>query len=293
MRIPRKDEDKPRNWLRALLLMICTTFLWFASEAVFAKLRHYSIVQVVWTRYSIHLMCMLVLLGPRKVIRHARTKKLKLQIGRGALMIAMPILGVVAITNMGVAEFMAVFWLLPLLVLAIAQFFTIQQVHLRYWLVAIIAYLGVLAIFRPASELLDGEIFFALGSASSFSLYIVFTHQLQKTQSLNTNLLYTALVVVCFMTPALPYFWQVPSVVDGIKMCMLGVFGLAALWCIEKALEISWPADLAPVLFLFPLLGVTVRLLLSGSMPNPPIAIGSLMVIASLLAHHFMEIRQS
>lgn len=290
MQFSRIDEDNRRNWSRALILLICATLFWFALEVTFATLRQYSIVQIVWTRYCVHLFCMLILLGPQRALRHARTEKARLQIGRGTLMIIMPILGVAAITRVRVAEFMTVFWLLPLLVMVIAQFFTGRRIHLRYWAVSIMAYLGVLVIFRPGPELFNREVLFALGSGSSFSLYIVLTHRLQETQSLITNLLYTALVVICPLTLVVPYFWQTPSLIDGTKMFMMGVLGLATLWCLEKALELSQPVDLAPVLFLFPLWRVFVRVLSSGSMPSPSTIIGSLMVIASLVAHHLLEI---
>ncbi len=289
MQVPKTGENRSANWSRTILLMLCVTLLWFAMEIVFTSLSRYSIVQIVWTRYCIHLFCLLVLLGPQRLLRHAGTQQVLLHIGRGAMMIIMPVLGVVAMSRMKMPEFMAVFWLLPLLVVAMARAQCRQPIRLRYWGVCTMAYLGVLAIFHPGPALFDMNVLLAFGAGSSFSIYIVLTHRLQKTENIQTNLIYTALVVVCPLTLVLHPYWQTPSPMDATKMILMGMLGLATLWCLEKALERSGPADLAPVLFLFPLWGFLARLVLSGSGAGLSAIIGALVVAASLLAHSLFQ----
>jgi EamA domain-containing membrane protein RarD len=289
MQVPKTDEVGSANWSRTLLLMLCVTLLWFAMEVVFASLSRYSIVQIVWTRYCIHLFCMLLVLGPQRFLRSAGTQRAVLHIGRGALMIIMPVLGVVAMSRMRVAEFMAVFWLLPLLVVAMARLQCRHRIHLRYWAVCIMAYAGVLAIFRPGAAIFNTDVLLAFGSGSSFGIYIVLTHRLQKSESIQTNLLYTALVVICPLTLVLHHYWQTPSPMDAVRMIIMGILGLATLWCLEKAMERCGPEDLAPVLFLFPLWGFLARRIYSGSGAGLTAIIGALVVAASLLVHSLFQ----
>jgi drug/metabolite transporter (DMT)-like permease len=268
--------------------MVCATFFCFAAEAAYSTVRHHAIVQVVWTRYSVHLLTLLLLLGPRRFYRRIGTRRLGLHVTRGLLMIAMPFFGFAALANMAGAEFKAVFWLLPLSIVAISGIKGGRRIRIWHWLVITAAYLGLLVIFRPDPMLFNIEMLFALGSSLSFGIYIVLTYRLQTTERLSTNLIYTALAVVGPLTPLLPRYWQMPSLVDGIKMFIVGVLGLTCLWFIEKALEYSLPASLAPVLYLIPLWGLTVRLLWKGIVPGLPMIFGAAVVLACLLSHYLL-----
>ena len=286
-------EGSHKNWTRAFLLMVGATFFCFAAEAAYSTVRHHSIVQVVWTRYSVHLLSMVLLLGPRRFYRRIATDRLGLQIARGVLMIAMPFFGFAALAGMGGAEFKAAFWLLPLFIVALSRIDGSRRVQAWHWFVIAAAYVGLQVIFRPDPLSFNIDVGFALGSSLSFGLYIVLTHRLQTTESLATNLIYTALAVVCPLTLLLPWFWQMPSLVDSVKMFMVGILGLASLWFIEKALEYSLPARLAPVLFLIPLWGMTARYIWKGIMPELPVISGAMVVAASLLSHYLLMARAS
>lgn len=65
--------------------------LWIVVEEIPALLSpSYSLYQVVWMRYGVHLLFLLLYLAARGKLTLVRTAQPGLQIGRGLLMLAMP-----------------------------------------------------------------------------------------------------------------------------------------------------------------------------------------------------------
>lgn len=61
---------------RAILLMLCTVLCFSVLETTAKYLtRFYPVPQVVWGRYTVHLVLMLVLLGPRMRLNLVRTSQ--------------------------------------------------------------------------------------------------------------------------------------------------------------------------------------------------------------------------
>ena len=76
---------------RAMLLMLGFVTLWALIEAMAAHvLRRYSPYQVVWTRYAVHLLLMLLVWGWRQPATLWRTGRPVFQLARSLLMLGMP-----------------------------------------------------------------------------------------------------------------------------------------------------------------------------------------------------------
>jgi len=265
------------------LFMLAAMFLWVVLEAINATLHGYAALQIVWTRYGTHLLLMVMAFGPRHGFDLVKTGRRPLQIVRGLLMLAMPSSYVLAARTMHGSDLLSIFWLAPLITLALGHTLLGERAPWRWWLTTLLAYLGTLPIFSPGSGVLAPGSLFAIGMAASMSLYLVLTRSLSRTEALLTNLFYTAAAVFCPLSVALPAFWRPPTLGDGTKMIVIGLLGFAALWLLEKALGKSPASELAPIIYTQPLWTLAARSLGLGRWPSVSAITGGIVLCGCLL----------
>ncbi|MEZ5286496.1 MAG: EamA family transporter [Vicinamibacterales bacterium] len=120
---------------RAQVWMFVFVTTWAVVELLAGGvLRAYSPYQVVWTRYAVHLVLLLAVVGPREAATLWRTRRVGYQVARSMLMVGMPASWVVS-GQLGVdgRTVMAVFWTSPLLVLALAAIVLRERAPWQVW----------------------------------------------------------------------------------------------------------------------------------------------------------------
>lgn len=265
---------------RGMLLATAFAALWALVELIAGGvLSRYSPYQVVWTRYAVHLLAMLLILGWSAPASLARTSRPFFQILRSLLMLVMPASWVIA-RQIGVNgdEIMSVFWLSPLLVMVFAAWLLGERVSLLFWCAGAMACIGAAIVFRPAGLPLSWHLVLPLAMAASFSLYIVMTRSL-RSETTRANLFYTALGVFIVLTPFMPAVWIMPSPGDLVAMVCVGLFGALTLLATDRmaaAAPVSLSAPLLALQLVFMYAGVA---LLTKSVPDLLVLVG-LTVIA-------------
>jgi len=235
----------------SMLMMVAFGALWAVLEAVATHLnRSYSPFQVVWTRYAVHLAFMLAVWGWREPFSLVRTRRPVLQLARSMLMLVMPAAFVFGlIRGLSPNTIMAVFWVMPLLVLVLSAAFLAESASWAVWLAAGGATLGALLLLSPqppARSWLWPA--WPLVMSASFSLYVVMTRVL-RSETTRANLFYTAFGVFVALTPLIPSVWVTPSRHDFAIMAAIGVIGWVSLYCLDRlaaAAPVTESAPLAP-----------------------------------------------
>ncbi len=259
---------------RAILLISAAALLWAAIEVIGALLPDSpSPYQVVWVRYAVHLSFLVVVFGPHYRSRLWRTTHIWRQLGRGLLMLGMPICFILSVQHFSVTGTWAVFWLTPLLVLGLAAILLHQRSGWLVWVATAAAYAGALILLRPHHELLSPALILPIGMALCFTLYLV-ASRLLRSEAILPSLFYTALAVFVPLSVRLPAFWRPLSWAGGLGMASIGLLGLLLIFCLDKALELAPLTVIAPFLLATPLWeagldgllgsGVWSRLFLSG-----------------------------
>ena len=260
------------------LLAVC----WVFVEGLPALLAPgYSLYQVVWMRYAVHLLFMLLVLGPRQGWGLLRTDRPLLQVGRGLLMLAMPVCFIEALNVIKVGNLLAVFWVAPLLVLALAAVIERDRAALLTWLAAAAALAGVTMILRPNGSFPPAGLLLALGMAGSYALYVVLTRTLRSDHT-HTNLFYTAACVFVPLTAVMPLVWKQPAPMDLLVMGAVGLVGLALLWALDRATALAPVSWIAPFLLLPPVAGLAVDTLRLRDLPGRLALAGAALVLGSL-----------
>ncbi|WP_248765328.1 DMT family transporter [Pseudomonas protegens] len=231
------------------IALICLAVLLFASHDTLSKYlsAFYPIVMVVWARYVVHTLLMLVVFVPRSGFSAVvRTKRPGLQLLRALCLIGTSLLFTTGLRYIPLAEATAVNFLAPLLVTALSVPFLGERVSRAQWLAVLTGFVGVLIVVRPGGALFTPAILLPLGSALCFGFYQLLTRKLSDVDSPTTSNFLTGILNSLVMSALLPFFWSTPTLVHGLFMIGLGTCGMLGHMLLTQAFRHAAPAMLAP-----------------------------------------------
>jgi drug/metabolite transporter (DMT)-like permease len=270
---------------RAAALVLVASFAGSLVEIVAGPvLSRYSPYQVVWSRYAIHLLVVMLWTG-----RSApwRTRRPGRHLLASACMLAMPHYFVVGSRSVPAENVWAFFWISPLLALAIGWLALGERPALPAWLTAAACFPASLLIFGdlpvpPASDLLP-----PLAMALSFAVYIVVVRSLRE-ESMATKLFYTAAGVFIALSPAMPGLFVLPDLRAVLAQIGIALLGLAFLAFLDRALEGAPVATMSPFLYGGPLFHVVILAVL-GVVPGRRWTLATVILVGALLLAYRRE----
>lgn len=231
------------------ILLICLAVLLFASHDTLSKYLSgfYPIVMVVWARYVVHTLLMLVVFVPRSGFSAVvRTKRPGLQFLRAMCLIGTSLFFTTGLRYIPLAEATAVNFLAPLLVTALSVPLLGEHVTRRQWLAVLGGFVGVLIVIRPGGALFTPTIVLPLCSALCFGFYQLLTRKLTGIDSPTTSNFLTGIINSLIMSALLPFFWSTPSWPHAVFMIGLGTCGMLGHMLLTQAFRHAAPAMLAP-----------------------------------------------
>jgi drug/metabolite transporter (DMT)-like permease len=235
----------------SMKLTVAFVALWAAEEAMTARLLgRYGLNQVVWLRFVLHLLFLWVLFGRHDVASLWRTKRPWCQLARSSMLVGMPVCWILGMQRgLSPAVLMSVFWLAPLLILCLAQWFLRERASHEVWLAVGMACVGVFASTGPHILPRPHLLAFPFGMALCFSLYVVMTRSLHSEPT-HTNLFYAGLGVFLLLTPLIPLNWVTPTLSDLLVHLGVALLGLGALYALERLTAAAPVSNSAPLVYL-------------------------------------------
>jgi len=269
--------------LQGIGFVILSALFWAGMELTGSFVpQGFKALEVVWVRYGIHLIFMLIVFGPRYRTGLVRTHALKLQLFRPVFMIGMPLCFLIGLKFMPFADVWSLFWIAPFLTLLFAAVLLHEQINIVQWLTMVVAIFGAIEIYHLQPGLLHWTIIFPLGMAFCFSGYLILTRALREQQTV-TNLFYTALVVFLPWSLGLPYFWHPLTRIAFYAMASIGILGFWSLYFLDKAYEIAPVSTVTPFLFSEPIFIVIFSYFLFRTVPSMMAIVGSVLLAIIIL----------
>ena len=269
----------------AMALMVGFAAAWvLAEEIVGRRLQgHYPLMQIVWCRYAVHLLALLLLFGWRDPARLWRTQRPVFHLLRSLCMLVMPLSFALALyAQLRPTSVWAVFWLAPLGALLLARWVLREPVAPAVWVATAVATLATLVALTPGRDVASARALLPLLMALSFAVYLAMTRRLTG-EAVRANLFYTALGVFLALTPVMPAIWVMPSARDALVLAGIGLIGLLGLWLLDRAVALA-PLQASSPFVLSHLLGVlAVGWYLNGHLPARS-GLASAAVLATTLA---------
>jgi drug/metabolite transporter (DMT)-like permease len=279
---PQPFVSEPENSRRAMVLMVTFGFLWVVVEFAFGSrlAGQYNLMQVVWSRYAVHLAMLLLMFGWRRPERLWRTTRPVYHMTRSLLMLVMPASFALAVGQGTTPNTVsAVLWLSPLLIVGIARIMLGERVTWWMWASAGVGALAAVVMYEPSLPQSPWLLVLPTLMALSFSVYVVMTRAL-RFEDVRANLLYTALGVFLVLTPLMPVVWVTPSLHDAAVMAAIGVLGLIGLLALDRSAASAPVSAVAPVLYLHVVGMAGAALMLYGNQPSRQTLSGAAVIVA-------------
>lgn len=147
-----------------MLYMVVGALLWAAVESIGVLLAdtHHPL-QIVGVRYATHLALLEAVFVPRRGAAIVHTARPRLQVARGLLMLLMPLCFLAALAMAEPADVLSVFWIVPLLTMALSTWILRERIEIWIWPVALGGWAGALLLLRPGSGIIGIGMLPALG----------------------------------------------------------------------------------------------------------------------------------
>ena len=261
----RTQDDNVKSGIAWMLL----TTLFFVSLDAVAKhlVSSYPVLQVVWARFLLHMILVVLILGPR--LRHfARSANPSLQIVRSILLLATTVLFFSGVRLLPLADASAILFISPILLSILAIPFLGEKVGPYRWAAIFVSFLGALVVVRPGVGVMGVGALFLLGCACSNAFYQLITRMLRGTDEARTTLFYTGLAGTVGTSLAVPLVWIPIAPGDWPLFAAMGVFGCLGHFTLIKAFQSAPATVVAPFSYASLIWAILLGFFVFGDLPD-------------------------
>ena len=235
-----------------ILLMLGAGLCFAALDATSKHLTQtFSVPMLVWARYTVHFVLMLIFLGPSMRARLIATQRPVALTARALMLVGTTGFAMAGISIMPLAESTALLFVTPLIVVMLASGLLKESVSAGRWIAVAAGFAGALLIARPGGALSTQGIILMSLAAGCYAIYQVQTRQMSLTESTVTMLFYTALVGTVAMSLATPLFWRgpMPDAWQGLGIASLGIYGGTGHLLMTRAYRHAPASALSPFIY--------------------------------------------
>jgi drug/metabolite transporter (DMT)-like permease len=155
-----------------------------------------------------------------------------------------------------------------------------------------VAFLGVLIVIRPGTDVFQWASVYMLGSAICYALYQILTRRVAGHDAPETSAVYSALVGTVVLSVALPFVWTpIESWADAALLFSLGIIGGTAHYFVARAMVYAQASIIAPFGYWQLIGSVIVGYMISGYLPDAFTWIGASIIICAGLYIAWSETR--
>lgn len=269
--------------LRGVALFALATAVLSLMDATAKHLSHeLSFAQVAWSRYFGHVAIIAAIFLPRRGLALLATRRLPMQLFRSALMLACTLLFFAAISVMPLADAVAISFLSPLLVVALAAPLLGERIGVRRWIAVAVGFAAAILIVRPGAGAVHWGAVLVLVMCVAYAIYLITTRMLAATDDMMTTLFYSGVVGVVPLTLALPFFWVAPSSLqDWLLFAAVGPLGAVGHWLVIRAHHAAEAATLAPLNYMSLLWATIFGFAIFGDFPDGFTLAGAAVLVAT------------
>ncbi|MGO4570508.1 DMT family transporter [Microvirga sp. 2TAF3] len=275
---------------RGTILMVVSTVFFACSDVVTKELAgKLPAIEVAWLRYVTFLLLVIPLLltsGGGSVLRSHRPG---LQVLRGLGMVGSALLFTAGLPYLPVAEATAIYFISPIVIMALSIPFLGEMVGWRRWSAAFVGLVGVLLIIRPGTSAFEMAALLPLLGATCWAIAAVVTRKMSGRDQAATTLAYSALVGVVLLTVLLPFAWVTPDWHEIALGLGMGVLSTMGHWLVILAYRHANASTIAPLSYVQLLWAGVLGYLVFGSVPDSWTVAGAAIIALSGLYTAYRE----
>ena len=241
-----------------------------------------SVAVVVWARYVFQLAFLVPLIALRfSSWRDLRVRRPGYQLLRGGLMLASAMAFFTALARMPLVDTLALFFVSPLVVTALAPVWLRERVGWQRGAAVIVGFVGVLILLRPGTAVFEPVALLALASGAIHGAYLIVTRKLAGTAPPLVTIGYSAIIGGAAMSVWVLPSWTPPEPQQVGLMVALGAAAAVGQYLVAKAFDYAPAAWLAPVGFAEIVTATVVGFAFFGDLPDMVAWVGVAIVVGS------------
>lgn len=270
-----------------VLLVIVTTVLFSAHDAVSKYLiAFFAIPLLVWARYLIYVVIMLVGVAPSMGREMFVTRRPRLMIFRAFLLVCVSVLFQNTLKALPLAEATALIFITPLLVALLAGPMLGEKVRLKTWLATAAGFAGVLLIAKPGGSMNFVGVGYALATSLCYAFYQILTRKLADSEPPMRQLFFTAFVGAIVMSLMVPAYWTgvLPTPSQGLLILALGLTAGIGQFLLIRAFHVTAASTVSPLLYFQLVWAMLLGWAIFGQLPDLLTTAGMLVIGGSCLS---------
>jgi drug/metabolite transporter (DMT)-like permease len=267
-----------------ILAIFCAVFL-FVMTDVIAKWygeMGFPPNEIVFFRYAFGVIPVGYLVW-RSGVDSLRTRHPYAHALRAGLIVSALGLFFSAISLMPLAEAVAVAFVAPLFVTSLSVPLLGEHVGIRRWVAVFLGFVGALIVLQPGTGAFRPEALLVVGSALSFSLAMILTRKMTRTETTISLFSYTTIGATLISAPFLGFAWQTPGTVHLLGFLVLGVVSSVAAFLIIVAYKNAPASVIAPFEYTALIWASLAGWVIWNEQPESTVWIGATIIILSSL----------
>jgi len=279
----------------AILLVAGSVFCFTMLDAITRfTTQLYSVPLLVWARYLVQTLAMLIWLGPTMRLGMIRTERLPLQIVRAIVVLASSLLFVTALRSLPLAEATALNYCTPVIVVVMGRLFLKEPMTPARIAFVVAGAIGMLLIVRPGTAVFQGAAAYALLAALCYAGYQILT-RLLAGENPRVLLFYPAVIGTLVMSALAPGFdW--PAAMPWTHVALIvagGLFGTAGHFLFILAFRHAPASAITPFTYMQLVWATLVGWVLYQHFPDATAIAGMLVIAGSGFAIAIFERRRA
>ena len=290
---PPAPAATPNRALAGILFMLAASSMFPVMNGLVQVLSaRYSTEQIVWARAASHFAFVLAIFVPPLGIAVVRTTQLKWQIIRSMVHLLSMLCFFSGVKYLPLAKAASISFTAPFIVALLAWPMLGERMSRGRLLAVVVAFLGVLVIIRPGSDVFHWASLLMLGSAFCYALYQILTRLVAGHDSAETTAVYSALAGTVVMSLWVPFVWTpIASWADAAVLFSLGIIGGIAHYFVARAMVYAQASIIAPFGYWQLVGSVIVGYIISGYLPDAFTWLGAGIIICAGLYIAWNETR--
>lgn len=245
----------------------------------------YSPVQVVWARYTGHMLVLgayLLMLGwPRCRAIMASVESLPGQFVRGLLLLAASTFAFLAFRELPLLQVYVINFSAPLLVTLLAIPLLRERVTPARGLAVAVGFVGVVIAVGPVDWRAQPAALLPFGMAFCFALYQLATRRFGRNDHPLASLFYAGLAGALVSSLAVPFFWSPIALGDIPLFLVVGTLGAVSQLGLIMAMRCAPASLVSPFLYLQIVWATVSGYLVFGDVPLLETYLGAILIIGA------------
>lgn len=250
-------------------------------------IRDVGTAQLMWVRFTFQGVLLTLIAGPLGIRERLVSRRPELHVLRSVLQLTGSFTFIVSLAYLTLAEANAISFASPLMLAAMSRIFLGERASVDRVVAIAIGFIGVLIVIRPASGVFQWAALLPLVTAVTIAGSHILTPIIARTEDPSKALYYQAYLTAIGFGLLMPWLWVDLSAVSWGLLALVAAMGTIGHFAMIRAFQHAPPSLLSPMLYLHLLWAIAFGWVFFGEVPDLPMLLGSVIIVASGLYVYF------